>query len=28
VVIEGINRVRPGISVNVVETRNAVRLPG
>ena len=28
VVIEGITRVRPGISVNVVETRNAVRLPG
>ena len=28
VVIEGITRIRPGISVNVVETRNAVRLPG
>ena len=28
VVIEGITRVRPGNSVNVVETRNAVRLPG
>ena len=28
VVIEGITRVRPGTSVNVVETRDAVRLPG